>query len=416
MDRHYYKHRFYALITKGLENLKQNHRKENNAQDNGRYPNANRKFTKAILKESDELKNRNTHSDHHHLENDITTPEVSSAIKSLKLDKAPGPDGIHNEFIKNCGTKLVHWLNEFLNICCRHIRIPKQWRHANVISILKPGKPEASLRSYLPISLLCTTYKLLEQILLTRIESIIDKLLPKEQAGFRKGCSTVDQVAKLTETIEDVFDKTEITGSVFIDLTAACDTVWHQGLRGKLLQMLTPNHLNNFMMELLYIGSFILFTRGEQKIRSFRSKNGVAQGSVLAPTLYNIYTNEFPKTSGNCFMYADDVAITYSASNIAKVEENLSNDMKTICQYLHDWHLKLSQSKTVSSLFHIKNNLASKSINVTLDPNTILNCERYPTYLGFTLDRSLTYKNHLHTLKQKVSSRVALVRKLSGTN
>ena len=60
-------------------------------QDNGRYPNANRKVTKAILKESDELKNRNNHSDYHHLENDITTPEVSSAIESLKLGKAPGP-------------------------------------------------------------------------------------------------------------------------------------------------------------------------------------------------------------------------------------------------------------------------------------------------------------------------------------
>ena len=44
-------------------------------------------------------------------------------------------------------------------------------------------------------------------------------------------------------------------------------------------------------------------------------------------------------------MYADDVAITYSASSIAKAEENLSTDMKTICQCLHDWHLKLSQSK-----------------------------------------------------------------------
>ena len=39
-----------------------------------------------------------------------------------------------------------------------------------------------------------------------------------------------------------------------------------------------------------------------------------------------------------------------------------------------------------------------------------------PTYHGITLDRSLTYKNHLHKLKQKVFSRVALVRKLSGTN
>ena len=109
-----------------------------------------------------------------------------------------------------------------------------------------------------------------------------------------------------------------------------------------------------------------------------------------------------------------DVAITYSASNIAKVEENLIADMKTICQYLHDWHLMFSQSKTMSSLFHLKNYLASKSIKITLDPNTILICERYPTYLGITLNRSLTYKNHWYKLKQKVSLRVALVRKLSG--
>ena len=113
-------------------------------------------------------------------------------------------------------------------------------------------------------------------------------------------------------------------------------------------------------------------------------------------------------------MYADDVAITYSASSIAKVEENLSKDMKIICQNLHDWHLKLSQSKTVSSLFYLKSHLASKSIKVTLDPSTTLNCERYPTYLEITLYRSLTYKNHLHKVKQKVSSRVALVRKLTG--
>ena len=154
--------------------------------------------------------------------------------------------------------------------------------------------------------------------------------------------------------------------------------------------MLTSNHIINFIMELLYTRSFTLFTSNGQKSRSFRLKNGVAQGSVLASTLYNIYTADFPKRSGNCFKYPDDVAITYSASSIAKVQENLSNNKKTICQYLHNWYLKLSQSKTVSLLFHLKNHLASKSIKVTLDRNTILNCELYPTYLGITLDRSLT--------------------------
>ena len=67
-------------------------------------------------------------------------------------------------------------------------------------------------------------------------------------------------------------------------------------------------------------------------------------------------------------------------------------------------------------MFHLNNHLASKSIKVALDPNAILNCERYPTYLGITLDRSLTYRKHLHKVKQKVSSQVALMRKLSETN
>ena len=160
-------------------------------------------------------------------------------------------------------------------------------------------------------------------------------------------------MAKLTETIEDAFDEKEITKSVIIDLAAAYDTVWHQDLRVKLQRMLTSNHLINFIMELLCTRSFTLFTSDRQKSRSFRLKNGVVQGSVLAPTLYNICTADFPKTSGNRFMYPGDVTTTYSASIIAKVEENLSNDMKTICQYLHNWHLKLSQSKTVLPLFHL---------------------------------------------------------------
>ena len=130
------------------------------------------------------------------------------------------------------------------------------------------------------------------------------------QAGFRKGRSTVDQVPKLTETIVDGFDKKEITGSVFIDLTTANDIIWHQGVRVKLQRMLTSNHLINFIMALLYTRSSPCSQVMDQKSRSFRLKNDVTQGSVVAPTLYNIYIADFLKTSGNCFMYADNEAIT----------------------------------------------------------------------------------------------------------
>jgi len=62
-------------------------------------------------------------------------------------------------------------------------------------------------------------------------------------------------------------------------------------------------------MELLYWRSFVLYSNDEQTSRPFRTKNGVARGSVLLPCLYNIYTTDFPETSAKRCMYADDVAL-----------------------------------------------------------------------------------------------------------
>ena len=55
-----------------------------------------------------------------------------------------------------------------------------------------------------------------------------------EQAGFRRGCSTCDQVTALTTFTENGLKKTLKTGAVFLDLTATYDTIWHTGLLYKL--------------------------------------------------------------------------------------------------------------------------------------------------------------------------------------
>ena len=84
-------------------------------------------------------------------------------------------------------------------------------------------------KSYRQISLLCVPYKVLERLIYARVEPLIDPLLPKEQAEFRRGKSTVDQVVLLTQNIDDSFEAKKKAGAVFIDLTAAYDTVWHRG-------------------------------------------------------------------------------------------------------------------------------------------------------------------------------------------
>ena len=81
--------------------------------------------------------------------------------------------------------------------------------------------PWGDPKSYRPISLLCVPYKILERLIYARVEPLVDPLLPKKQAGFRRGKSTVDQVVLLTQNIEDSFEAKKKAGAVFADLTAA---------------------------------------------------------------------------------------------------------------------------------------------------------------------------------------------------
>ena len=55
---------------------------------------------------------------------------------------------------------------------------------------------------------LCSVYpyKILERLIYACVEPLIDPLLSKEQAEFRSGKSTVDQVVLLTQNIEDSFE------------------------------------------------------------------------------------------------------------------------------------------------------------------------------------------------------------------
>jgi len=67
-----------------------------------------------------------------------------------------------------------------------------------VAAIPKLEKPLGDPKSYNPISLLCVPFEILERLIYTCVEPTIDPLLSQEQAGFRHGRSTVDQVTLLT--------------------------------------------------------------------------------------------------------------------------------------------------------------------------------------------------------------------------
>jgi len=202
----------------------------------------------------------------------------------------------------------------------------------------------------------------------------------------------------LTQDIEDDFSAKKKSRAVFVDLTAAYDTVWHRGLTCKLLRLLPDRHMVHMIMEMIGNHSFTLTTGNGQTSRLRRLKNGVLQGSVLAPLLFNIYISDLPTTISRKYAYADDLAIMHADGDWQAVEGLLSKDMATVGEYLQTWKLKLSTTKTVSAVFHLNNKEAKCELKVNFNNETLPLCSE-PKYLGVTLDRWLTYRRHLESLR-----------------
>ena len=96
------------------------------------------------------------------------------------------------------------------------------------------------------------------------------------------------------------------------------------------------------------------------------------------------------------------------------MEDTLSQDMTTPSAYLQTCRLKLSNTKTLMSAFHLNNRKAKRELNVYNNGNLLPPCP-VPTYLGVKLDRLLAFRHRLEALRKKLSTRVTLLRRLTGS-
>ena len=280
-----------------------------------------------------EIKQRSTHKSDHKFEKEIrkeyqrsyqskpsdsfssipvSKEEVEVAIKYMKAGKAAGIDGIYPDMIKKLGPKAMQWLSIIFSEAVEYSKIPRIWKEAKILAILKPGKPPNIPSSYRPISLLCCFFKLLERIILTRITPTLDMHIPANQAGFRPGHDTTEQVLAITSFIESGYEQKLKTGVVFIDLSAAYDTVWHDGLMHKLSKYITYKRTLSLIHHMSGKRTYHVCL-GNQTSKKRTINNGVPQGSVLAPTLFNIYISDISDTTSLKLGYADDFAIAYKS-------------------------------------------------------------------------------------------------------
>ena len=212
--------------------------------------------------------------------------EVQEATRGLMVSKAPGPNGIPNRALKHLPQRAVSVLVRIFNAILLTNHFPTVWKHAQVISILKPGKDPALPSYYRPISLLDTIGKLFGKILLSRILHEVSErgLMQDEQFGFRHRHSTSLQVTRPVERITRNFGEKWLTVAVFLDVAKTFDTVWIDGLLYKLTLLNLPSYivhtLSSYLRGRAFEASFQTATSSRRGMWA-----GVADRGVISPVI-----------------------------------------------------------------------------------------------------------------------------------
>ena len=229
----------------------------------------------------------NTHESTDTDSDDILRDEVEAAIRDLKKDKSAGVDNIPGELIQAGGEEMVSILHKICNKIWKTGVWPKEWTQSLVITLPKKGNLQLC-QNYRTISLICHPSKVMLRIILNRLRPQAEKIIAEEQAGFRAGRSTTEQIFNLRIICEKYQDHQKDLFHIFIDFKKAFDRVWHEALWATMALYNINANLINTIKNLYSKASSAVYMNnniGEW----FRTTVGVRQGCLLSPTLFNIF-------------------------------------------------------------------------------------------------------------------------------
>lgn len=282
----------------------------------------------------------------------IMREEVEAAVRSLKKGKSPGVDNIPAELIQDGGEPTITMLTQICNKIWQTGEWPTSWTKSLVIVLPKKGNLQ-QCQNYRTISLISHPSKVMLRIILNRLKPQAEEIIAEEQAGFRAGRSTTEQIFNLRILCEKYLQHQQDLYHVFIDFKKAFDRVWHAALWATMRKYNISANLIR-VVEHLYnkATSAVLLngTTGEW----FRTTVGVRQGCLLSPILFNIFlerimTDALEEHKGTVSIggrtitnlrFADDI------DGLAGDEQELENLVKALDGAATSYGMEISAEKT----------------------------------------------------------------------
>ena len=147
-------------------------------------------------------------------------------LVAQELNIAPGADGIHGNVLKFCSTSLCRPLSIIFKLCYNTGIITSEWKSANIVPIYKQGD-KAVVSNYRPISFICLTAKIVEQIIQDELLCRTQEFIGMEQHGFLSSRSCSTNLVTLTDNIASNLYNDKGTDIIYFDFSKAFDNVNH---------------------------------------------------------------------------------------------------------------------------------------------------------------------------------------------
>jgi len=211
--------------------------------------------------------------------------EFELAIGKLKNYKSPGIDQIPTELIKAVGRTISCAIHKLIISIWNKEELPEEWKESIIVPIHKKGD-KTDCNKYRGISLLPTTYKILSNILLSRLIPYAEEVIGDHQCGFRRNRSTTDHIFCIRQILEKKWEYSEAVHQLFIDFKKAYDSVRREVLYNILIEFGLPKKLVR-LIKMYLIETYSRVREGKNLSDMFPIRNGLKQEDDLSPLLFN---------------------------------------------------------------------------------------------------------------------------------
>jgi ribonuclease HI len=347
------------------------------------------------------------------LNDSFSLHELKEAIAGAKKNRSPGEDKIPYEMIQNLHRSAQKVLLKIYNSVWNNGSLPRDWKHAIILPILKPSKDPTKPESYRPISLTSCLCKIMERMITNRLQWFVERknLLTKDQAGFRKHRSTIDQVIRLQDKISKSLKSRHHVLAVFIDFEKAYDMIHVPTLMKKVRDLGVIGNMYNWIKDFLSDRTFQVRVGAELSVRYFQ-ENGTPQGSVISPLLFLIMINDIPRDEAEMSLFADDSALFTAGRNLKLLQDRAQRSLNHVQRWCDENGFKISTAKTTAVVFsHQRKGAADVELKVL---GKKIEVGTTAKFLGVIFDCRLTWNAHIDYVITKCRKRLGLLRSVSG--